>query len=526
MQLRPDTPSLLHRIGGGLVVSCQPVAGGPLDKPAMVVGFALAALKAGALGLRLEGVENVRAVRQATDAPIIGIIKRDLITSPVRITPFIEDVRALAEAGADVIAFDATDRKRPVDAAQLCNAIRSHGRVAMADISTLAEAEAAKRFGAEIIATTLAGYTGGPEPELPDFDLLEAAVRLGVPVIAEGCIRMPEQAGEAMRLGALAVVVGSAITRPEHITTWFVREAAAGRIAAAANALPVLGIDIGGSKTIVSLVSGKDVARQTETPTLREGKAEDWCDAIAAQAGKWRGQFGMVGAAVTGIINDGKWSALNPGTLAVPDGFPLAEELSRRLDAPAYCFNDAQAAAWGEHRLGAGRGSDLVFLTISTGIGGGMVQGGKLVRGRGGIAGSAGNMRIRRDGALFRVEDMASGLAIAEAARASGHDTDARGVFAAAQSGERWAKDILDKTFEAIADLLQNIQLLADPPIVVIGGSIGLAPGVLDALRARLADRPASQRPELRPAALGKYAGVIGAADLARQQSLFKGGRQ
>ena len=516
--------SPVHRIGGGLLVSCQPVPGGPLDKPDMVVGFALAALAAGAVGLRIEGMENLRAVRRATAAPIIGLIKRDLANSAVRITPLIEDIKALAEAGADIIAFDATARPRPVAAAQLCNAVRSMGRVPMADISTLAEAESAKHFGAEIIATTLAGYTGGPEPEAPDFDLLAAAIRLGTPVIAEGCVRTPEQARLAMELGSHSVVVGSAITRPEHITSWFAKEAETGHALAATTTLPVLGIDIGGSKTIVSLVSGKDIEQQTETPTLRQGKAEDWCDAIAAQAEKWRGHFGMVGAAVTGIVKDGRWSALNPGTLAVPDGFPLEQELSRQLGKPVHCYNDAQAAAWGEHRLGAGHGSDLVFLTISTGIGGGMVLDGRLVTGRGGLAGSAGNMRTRHGDKLVRVEEIASGLAMARAAEALGHEADAKAVFAAAAKGESWAHNIIDRSLEAIADLLYNIQLLIDPPLVIIGGGVGLAPGFLEQLKSRLADKPASQRPELRPAALGKFAGVIGAADLARRHPASKGG--
>jgi N-acetylmannosamine-6-phosphate 2-epimerase / N-acetylmannosamine kinase len=524
MHARPDTSSPVRRIGAGLVVSCQPVPGGPLDKPEMVVGFALAALTAGATGLRIEGVENLRAVRRATKIPIIGIIKRDLANSAVRITPLIEDIQALAEAGADIIAFDATSRPRPIDAAQLCTAVRSMGRVSMADISTLAEAEAAKRFGAEIIATTLAGYTGGPEPATPDFALLAAAIRLGKPVIAEGCVRTPEQARHAMRLGAHAVVVGSAITRPEHITSWFAKDVAAGHALSVSASKPVLGIDIGGSKTIVSLVYGQDVERQTETQTLRQGRAEDWCDAIAAQAEKWRGQFGVAGAAVTGIVRDGLWSALNPGVLAVPDGFPLAHELFRRIGTPVHCFNDAQAAAWGEHRFGAGQGSDLMFLTVSTGIGGGLVQKGTLVSGRGGLAGNAGNMRIRLNGNSVRVEDIASGSAIANAAQAQGQPADAKAVFAAAENGESWARAILDQTVDAVAELLHNIQLLVDPPLFIIGGGVGLAPRFLEHLKSQLARWPASQRPELRPAALGKFAGVIGAADLARQNLSTKGG--
>ena len=214
-------------------MSCQPVIGGPLDRPDIVVGFALAALAGGAKGLRIEGLRNVEAVRAATSCPIIGLIKRDLEGTPVRITPLPEDAEALATAGADIIAFDATMCVRPVEASELCAVIRSQGRLAMADISNISEARAAQAFGADIIGTTLSGYTEGPEPETPDLALVAQCSRLPIPVIAEGRIRTPEQAAAAMQAGAFAAVVGSAITRPEHIAGWFAN--------AIANAIPGAG---------------------------------------------------------------------------------------------------------------------------------------------------------------------------------------------------------------------------------------------------------------------------------------------
>ena len=95
-------------------------------------------------------------------------------------------------------------------------------------------------------------------------------------------------------------------------------------------------------------------------------------------AAAWRGRFDRVGAAVTGIVADGRWHALNAGILPVPAGFPIVEALSTRLGCPVLAINDAQAAAWGEYRFGAGAGRDIVFLTVSTGIGGGIVLGGRL----------------------------------------------------------------------------------------------------------------------------------------------------
>jgi N-acetylmannosamine-6-phosphate 2-epimerase / N-acetylmannosamine kinase len=212
---------IIERLRGSLIVSCQPVPGGPLDRPEIVVGFALAALASGAAAVRIEGIANVTAVRAATRDPIIGLVKRDFPGTPVRITALIEDVQALAAAGADIIAIDATACPHPVPAADLVAAVRRHGRLAMADISNAAEAEAAVRLGVDFVGTTLSGYTGGSVPELPDFPLIAAIARCGRPVIAEGRIRTPEQARAAIEAGAHAVVVGSAITRPEHITAWF-----------------------------------------------------------------------------------------------------------------------------------------------------------------------------------------------------------------------------------------------------------------------------------------------------------------
>ena len=135
----------------------------------------------------------------------------------------LEDVAALAAAGADIIAFDATRRPRPVAGAPTwCRRSTPRGRVAMADCSDERRRPSAlARPAPKSWARTLSGYTGGPEPAEPDFALVAAMRRIAPRVIAEGRIRTPEQAAEALRHGAWAVVVGSAITRPEHVTGWF-----------------------------------------------------------------------------------------------------------------------------------------------------------------------------------------------------------------------------------------------------------------------------------------------------------------
>ena len=277
----------------------------------------------------------------------------------------------------------------------------------------------------------------------------------------------------------------------------------------------VLAIDIGGTKTLAALVDGPSVIDAREASTPRDLSAGRWCDAVAELAAGWQGRYDCVGAAVTGVISNGRWSALNAAILPVPSGYPLAAELQERFGKPAACFNDAHAAAWGEHRFGAGKGDDLFFLTVSSGIGGGAVIDGKLFEGRGGMAASAGLLRTGISGESGPVEDRAAGLWMARAAERAGHGGGAVSVFAAAARGENWAVRILDQSADAVASLVLNIQLMFDPPCIIVGGGVGLAPGYLDLVNLRLANVPPAQKPGLRSAALGKHAGVIGAADLA-----------
>ncbi|MCL3883171.1 putative N-acetylmannosamine-6-phosphate 2-epimerase [Marivita sp. GX14005] len=218
----------LTLLRGGLVVSCQPVDDGPMDRPEIVAAMAQAAAAGGAHAIRIEGVENLRAVRPHVDVPIIGIVKRDLERSPVRITPYLEDVAALAEAGADVIAYDATDRARPETSAALVRAIREAGALAMADCATLADGSRAQAEGAAILGTTLSGYTAETEGrgDGVDYELIAGFRALGGFVMAEGRVNTPDLAARALGAGADAVTVGTALTRLEIMTGWFAQSIA------------------------------------------------------------------------------------------------------------------------------------------------------------------------------------------------------------------------------------------------------------------------------------------------------------
>ncbi|HDR1060615.1 N-acetylmannosamine-6-phosphate 2-epimerase [Pasteurella multocida] len=214
-------PQILEQIKYGLIASCQPVDNGPMDSPKIVAAMAQASVIGGAAGLRIEGIENLKATRQVVNVPIIGIVKRDLPDSPVRISPFLQDIEELAAAGADIIAFDGTDRVRPTTREAIIKRIKELGCLAMADCSNFEEGMYCHNLGVEIIGSTMSGYTGGEIPAEPDYQLVKDLNAAGCRVMAEGRYNTPELAKTAIEIGAYSVTVGSALTRLEHIVSWF-----------------------------------------------------------------------------------------------------------------------------------------------------------------------------------------------------------------------------------------------------------------------------------------------------------------
>jgi N-acylglucosamine-6-phosphate 2-epimerase len=216
----------LAAVKGKLIVSCQALKDEPLHGAGVMARMAIAAKIGGAAAIRANGPADIRAIRRAVDLPVIGLYKQ--ADSGVYITPTFDAAAEIAEAGADVIALDCTARPRPdgVPVGQLLERIHSELRLpTFADVSTLDEAQAAAVAGVAMAAPTLSGYTErGSAQTDPDFELLAQMIEaLPLPVIAEGRIYTPEQARRALDMGAWAVVVGSAITRPRTITARFVQ---------------------------------------------------------------------------------------------------------------------------------------------------------------------------------------------------------------------------------------------------------------------------------------------------------------
>lgn len=214
---------------GGLIVSCQAEAGSPLAHPAIIAALAQAAERNGAVGVRIDGPANIRAVREAVTAPVLGIEKVKYEDSDVYITPTYEAAARVAAGGADVVALDATMRTRPngETLAEIVRRIHSElGCPVMADVATEKEGLwAVEEAGADMVGTTLSGYTpetAGRDDE-PDYELIERlASRLSAPVICEGRVREAGDVRRAFDAGAFAVVVGTAITNVDWLVRHFV----------------------------------------------------------------------------------------------------------------------------------------------------------------------------------------------------------------------------------------------------------------------------------------------------------------
>lgn len=225
-----ERAQLLMQLRGGLIVSCQAMKEEPLFGDEHMAAMARAAAQGGAVAIRANGPTDIAAIRAEVKLPIIGLFKDDVPGYEVRITPTRAHADQIARAGADVIACDATRRIRPenLTAKQLIDHVHERlGLPVLADVSTLEEGMEAAEGGADFVATTLSGYTSySPSQAGPDFNLLRQLVtelhQENIPVIAEGRITTPDLAVQAMGLGAHAVVVGGAITRPQWITSQFV----------------------------------------------------------------------------------------------------------------------------------------------------------------------------------------------------------------------------------------------------------------------------------------------------------------
>lgn len=221
---------MLNEVKKSLIVSCQALQEEPLHSSFIMSKMALAAMQGGAKGIRANTKEDIIEIKKEVNLPVVGIVKRDYKDSEVYITPTYKEIDELLESGCEMIAMDATERRRPegIELGELVRYVREKDASIqlMADIATLEDAIQADQLGFDCVSTTLYGYTEETKNKklyVNDFEFLKRVIEsISVPVIAEGNVITPEMAKRCLLIGAYSVVVGGAITRPQQITERFV----------------------------------------------------------------------------------------------------------------------------------------------------------------------------------------------------------------------------------------------------------------------------------------------------------------
>ncbi|MBL1210753.1 N-acetylmannosamine-6-phosphate 2-epimerase [Geminocystis sp. GBBB08] len=209
---------MLEILKSSLIISCQAPSDSPLHNPNIIAAMGKACINQGAKGLRIDSPSHITAVKQLLpNIPVIGLWKQMGLNSSVYITPRFKDAVAVSEAGADIIAIDATQRSRPngETMSEIITQIQQKlGKPVMADIDTLENAIAASNAGADFIGTTLYGYTKETQDLLPpSFEFIEKLIKsIDKPIICEGGVKTPQEVKKALDLGCFSVVVGTAIT--------------------------------------------------------------------------------------------------------------------------------------------------------------------------------------------------------------------------------------------------------------------------------------------------------------------------
>lgn len=270
-------------------------------------------------------------------------------------------------------------------------------------------------------------------------------------------------------------------------------------------------VDLGGTKLAVARIEDGVVTARRQSATQADAGLDGQVEAIGAMLGGLDYRRGEpLGVAVAGRVDRrGDWHAVNTGTLTAITAAPLGRALRDRFGERSLATNDAAAAALAEYRLGAGQGADnFAYLTVSTGVGGGLVLGGRLVASRNGLAGHVGFATSPLGGArcgsgrIGTVESLAGGRAIAAAAGRA----DARTVF-----NEDPGHVAISRSAQAVAGLIADLTAILGLDRVAVGGSIGLAPGYLARVEGHLAAEPVLFRPAVVPARLGNDSGLVGA---------------
>ena len=498
--------------------------------------FARAAVAGGAAGIRANGAEDLAAIRKAVQVPLIGIRKGLAADGAVLITGLFEWVADLIAAGADIIALDCTTRGQRYGALERLKRIRRElGALVMADIATVEEAVAAAAAGADLVASTLRGYTAETEfvTQFEPAFIAELARAVDVPVVAEGRIGTPEQAVRALEAGAFAVVVGHAITQPQSVTERFTRALEA-QAKLLDPSLRVIGIDLGATNTKFGIVdrAGK-LASSGARPTPASGGRRvllNHLEEIAAQCMATACEAGIAPAAL-GVATAG-WVDPYSGVvvyatqnLAGWTGTDLKKELVKAVGIPVAVENDANALAVAEKAFGRARhAGTFVCITLGTGVGGGCYTDGRLHRGAHFFANGLGHIQLDAAGPPCTcgqtgcLEAYANAAALMRYAAGCGFASPEE-VIRAANTGDGPAGIALREYARHLARGCALIVYLLDPEMIILSGGLAqdnpqLLADVTDELSRRVMAWEL-RRLKIEASTLGYYGGVLGAAALA-----------
>ena len=529
-------PKAFALLRGRLLVSCQAAEGDPFNDSDCIARFSLAAVQAGAAGIRANGVKNVRAIRKVlpVSVPIIGLDKRSGPDGKVLITPTFAGAQEVCAAGANIIALDCTARGQRYGALERLRRLKSElGVLVMADIARVEEGIAAASAGADLVGSTMRGYTEETarcEAFEPGF-IAELTAAVGVPVVAEGHIWTPSQACEAIAAGALTVVVGTAITNPRAISTRFVR---ALELEADRPNQFFLGIDLGGTRTKFGVVSGRgELIAAAAEPTPSEGgrdvllkHLEQIARKCADLARKKRIQPAALGVATAGWVdpNTGR-IVFATNNLRGWTGAGIGDVLGAVTGLAVTVENDANALAVGERRFGLARGlGHFVCLTLGTGVGGGCYINGQLNRGNHYFANSVGHISIEQNGLPCTcgqkgcLEAYANSQALLRYAGNGAFQT-AEELIAAANSGNEAARRAIQIFAGYLASGIATLIHVLDPQMILIAGGLTQNnPLLLAETQAEVARRVTAwqqRRTRIVFSELGYYSGVFGACAVA-----------
>ncbi len=280
-----------------------------------------------------------------------------------------------------------------------------------------------------------------------------------------------------------------------------------------------LAIDIGGTKIASALVENNQISQRQQVATPTENVSTEMQKTLTAIINGYKNQFDFVAVASTGIINKGILTALNPKNLGGLDQFPLKNAIANHTDKPVLLLNDVQAAAYAEFQNESKNDiQNFAFITVSTGVGGGIILNKTLLTEPNGIAGHIGHSLADPNGEICGcgrqgcVEAVASGRAIQRATESWETPCLPKQVFELFRQQEPKATQIIHRSAKAIANLVADLMISLDMQKIVIGGSVGLAEGYLPLVKDYINQMPSIYSCEIEPAYYQGDAGLIGAA--------------